>query len=184
MSDYMDRISSKNKTMRYLQREKNTEVNTGSMADIAFLLLIFFLVTTTIASEKGIMMKLPQKITHEFIIHERNVFNILINSNNEILAEEKRIELSQLKKEVKAFIDNRGKLENLSDAPDKAVVSIKTDRGTNYATYLAVLDEVKLSYNELRARYLGLPIADYLQLDDKNPDDKATIEKAKAAYPM
>ncbi len=170
--------------MRYLQRERNTEVNTGSMADIAFLLLIFFLVTTTIETDKGIMMKLPNKITEEVPLNKRNVFDILINSDNEILAEDERIELPQLKQKAKAFIDNKGRNEFSSDSPTKAVISIKTDRGTTYATYLSVLDELKLSYNELRAAHLHLSLEDYLKLDAKKINDKALLNDARKAYPM
>ncbi len=78
----------------------SAEVNTGSMADIAFLLLIFFLVTTTIASDKGIPVMLPPKVEQEtdVKVKERNVFNVLINSNDMLLVEEEPMDLKGLEK--------------------------------------------------------------------------------------
>jgi biopolymer transport protein ExbD len=90
------------------------EVNAGSMADIAFLLLIFFLVTTTIASDKGILNILPPKQDPnqpppEVELNERNIFNILINANDQLLIEgEFRTTTEGLSDEIKKFILNFG----------------------------------------------------------------------------
>ena len=170
--------------MRSLQKERHTDVNAGSMADIAFLLLIFFLVTTTIATDKGIFMKLPIKDNEVVNINERNIFNVLINSNNELLAENEVIPLIELKEKVKVFIDNNGVDINLSDSPKKAIVSIKTDRGTKYEVYLSIIDEILLGYRELRAKHLGISLETYLQLDSKIPEDKKLLKVAREAYPM
>ncbi len=161
------------------------EVNTGSTADIAFLLLIFFLVTTQIASDVGIPMMLPSNEPPSPItLNERNVLNVLINSNGDLMLDEQRAEMSELNQKVKEFIDNRGVKDNLSENPTKAVVSIKADRGTTYNTYIQALDGVKQAYNELRAEHLGLSPLDFAKLDLKNPIQREKFEQAKDAYPM
>ncbi|MCS6832153.1 MAG: biopolymer transporter ExbD [Flammeovirgaceae bacterium] len=160
------------------------EINAGSMADIAFLLLIFFLVTTTIASDKGVAVLLPPKLENQEVkIKEKNLFNILINSKDMLLADNEIIDIKQLKDKVKAFVDNNGKDPNLSDSPKDAIVSIKTDRGTSYKVYITVLDEVKKAYNELRAKAVGLTLEEYNKLDPKKDADKEKLDKAKEAYP-
>ena len=82
------------------------QVNAGSMADIAFLLLIFFLVTTTIETDSGINRKLPpmEEIIDPPIIKERNIFTVVVNKNNQILVEEELMDLSDLRKEAVAFL--------------------------------------------------------------------------------
>ncbi|MBT33892.1 MAG: hypothetical protein CMO01_29875 [Thalassobius sp.] len=169
--------------MGYLQKDQ-AAVNAGSMADIAFLLLIFFLVTTTIVNDKGILMKLPVKNNESVDLNQRNVFTILVNSKNEILAEDELIKFDLLKDRTKKFIDNNGANPFLSDSPLKAVISIKTDRGTTYDAYLKVLDELKLSYNELRAASLGISLEVYKNLDVKNPEEKEMLDQARETYPM
>ena len=93
-------------------RRSAPEVNAGSMADIAFLLLIFFLVTTTIETDSGINRKLPpmEEIIDPPIIKERNIFTVVVNKNNQILVEEKLMELRSLRSEAVAFLDNGGGL--------------------------------------------------------------------------
>ncbi|GAB4329568.1 MAG: biopolymer transporter ExbD [Flammeovirgaceae bacterium] len=165
-------------------RRMKQEINAGSMADIAFLLLIFFLVTTTIASDKGVAVMLPPKLENQEVkIKEKNVFNILINSKDQLLADNEVLELKQIKDKVKAFVDNNGVNPELSDSPKDAIVSIKTDRGTSYKMYIGVLDEVKKAYNELRAKSVGLSLEDYNKLDPKKPADEEKLDKAKEAYP-
>lgn len=108
------------------------DINAGSMADIAFLLLIFFLVTTTIVEDKGILIKLPPyspDLPAPTAIHERNIFTILVNAQNQILAEGSLINISQIKNDVKNFIINPHNLANLSEYPDKAIISLRNDRG-------------------------------------------------------
>ena len=91
-------------------RRSAPEVNAGSMADIAFLLLIFFLVTTTIETDSGINRKLPpmEEIIDPPIIKERNIFTVVVNKNNQILVEEKLMEIRSLRSEAVAFLDNGG----------------------------------------------------------------------------
>jgi len=164
------------------------EINASSMADIAFLLLIFFLVTTTIASEKGITVVLPPHPDDapetDVQINERNVFNILLNSKDMLLIENELGEIHMIKDLAKKFISNNGKDPKSSDSPKDAIISIKTDRGTSYDKYIAVQDEVRKAYNELRAAYLAMTVDDYLKLDEKKAEEKELLAKAKAAFPM
>lgn len=172
------------------QRKKRAveEVNSSSMADIAFLLLIFFLVSTTIVNEKAVKIILPPAKNDQppKDLPERNVFKVLLNSQNRLLVEEDVMEVDQLKEAAKDFIDNanRKNLETLSESPQKAVISFKTDRGTTHGNYIAVLDKLKAAYNELRAEHLGIPLKDYLKLDKNDPSDNEMLNKANSAYPM
>ena len=93
------------------KKRESVEVNASSMADIAFLLLIFFLVTTTIASDKGLSIRLPPKNDEqvEIKLKERNIFNVLVNSNNQLLVEEQPMKVEKLKTAAKEFIMNNGR---------------------------------------------------------------------------
>ena len=148
-------------------RRSAPEVNAGSMADIAFLLLIFFLVTTTIETDSGINRKLPpmEEIIDPPIIKERNIFTVVVNKNNQILVEEKLMEIRSLRSEAVAFLDNGGGLaeeacdycqgsrdRSSSDNPDKAIISLKNDRETDYKVYISVQNELVAAYNQLRDR--------------------------------
>jgi biopolymer transport protein ExbD len=162
------------------------EINAGSMADIAFLLLIFFLVTTTIGADKGLQMLLPPEKTIDnppSDVHDRNVFKVIINSKNELLVEDMPMNINTLREEAKKFLANNGADPTLSDNPQIAVVSVKTDRGTEYNTYLMVLDELMAAYNELRAEKLGITVDRYLQLDEKNPKENQMLKYAQKVYP-
>ena len=120
------------------------EINAGSMADIAFLLLIFYLVTTTMDTDKGINRKLPpiDELTEEPPrIKERNIFTVLVNSNDQLLVEDEYLEISELRAKAMEFIDNNGDgsctyckgygISTSSDNPVKAVISLQNDRGTS-----------------------------------------------------
>ena len=143
------------------------EVNAGSMADIAFLLLIFFLVTTTIETDSGINRKLPptDEIVDPPVIKERNIFTVVVNKDNRLLVEEDVMELSELRQAAIAFLDNGGgtgeeacdyckgeKDPSSSDNPEKAIISLKNDRETSYKVYIAVQNELVAAYNDLRDR--------------------------------
>lgn len=157
------------------------------MADIAFLLLVFFLMATTIQADKGLTMLLPPKNEQrqQKELNDRNVFKILVNYKDELLVEDKPMEIDQLKEEIMVFLTNRGQNPDLSDSPQEAVVSIKTDRGTTYETYINVLDEAKAAYHQLRADHVGITLQDYLNLKpDKNPKHKKLYERAKEEFPM
>jgi len=127
------------------------EVNAGSMADIAFLLLIFFLVTTTIAVDKGVLVKLPpwsNEPPPEMKLNSRNVYSVLVNANNDLLVRGEPKKLDDLREDTKIFIMNPQKLDNMAEIPTKAIISLKNDRGTSYETYLEVYNELKAAYNE------------------------------------
>jgi hypothetical protein len=144
------------------------EVNAGSMADIAFLLLIFFLVTTTIETDSGISRKLPPWQPEEVdppVIKQRNIFTVLVNSNNQLLVEDEEMELSELQQAAFEFLDNGGgtgddacsfcqgpKDPGSSVNPQKAIISLVNNRGTEYGTYIAVQNELVAAYNQLRDR--------------------------------
>ena len=146
---------------------KPPEVNAGSMADIAFLLLIFFLVTTTIETDSGINRKLPpiEDQIDPPIIREKNIFTVVVNKYSQILVEEELTDIKDLRGRAMDFLDNGGgKGEEAcnycqgdgnprsSDNPDKAVISLKNDRETPYKSYIAVQNELVAAYNELRDR--------------------------------
>ncbi|MCV6631659.1 MAG: biopolymer transporter ExbD [Flavobacteriaceae bacterium] len=145
------------------------EVNAGSMADIAFLLLIFFLVTTTIETDSGIDRKLPAwdetPQDQEVIIKEKNMFAVQIGADNRLLVREEIMDIKNLRQAAIDFIDNgggkadeactycQGKKDPLSsDNPDKAIISVKNSRKTKYGVFVAVQNELVAAYNFLRDR--------------------------------
>jgi biopolymer transport protein ExbD len=131
----------------------SNEVNAGSMADIAFLLLIFFLVTTTIVEDKGVLVKLPPWSDEPPDIQQlktRNVYSVLVNAQNQLLVRGEPADLETLRENAKEFIMNPNNRADMAEKPTKAIVSMKNDRGTKYATYLEVYNEIKGAYNELR----------------------------------
>lgn len=131
-------------------REK-ASINGSSMADIAFLLLIFFLVTTTINVDTGISLVLPPPIQDDRPpIRERNLMNILVNADGLIRMDDKPVVIGEVKPKLIEFINNRGKDPELSDSPQKAIISLKTQRETPYKVYIDMLDEVMGTYKQLR----------------------------------
>jgi len=132
----------------------SNEVNAGSMADIAFLLLIFFLVTTTMDQDKGLLVKLPpwddNPVIKETKIKKRNVFSVLVNANDELLVRGAPVDINVLRVKTKEFLMNPNKAEDMAESPTKAIISLKNDRSTHYSKYLAVYNELKAAYNELR----------------------------------
>ena len=146
---------------------KSPEISTGSMADIGFLLLIFFLVTTTIETDSGINRKLPpmEDQIDPPIIREKNIFTVVVNKYSQILVEEDLTDIKDLRRLAMDFLDNGGgrgeeacdycqgdRNPRSSDNPDKAVISLKNDRETPYKSYIAVQNELVAAYNELRDR--------------------------------
>lgn len=132
---------------------KPPEINAGTMADIAFLLLIFFLVTTTIMEDKGILVTLPpwsSEPPETLTLKTRNVYSILVNAQNQLLVRGEPMLVDNLKDNCKEFILNPQRRDDLAVSPKKAIVSLKNDRGTQYGTYLEVYNELKAAYSELR----------------------------------
>lgn len=184
------------------------EVNAGSMADIAFLLLIFFLVTTTIETDKGLNRMLPTD-EEGSKIKEKNLFRVSLNANNEILVEDTLTDISFLREKAIAFLDNGGILEGeehcayckgernskSSDNPKKAVISLSNTRETNYGAYITVQNELVGAYTHLRNReslkmygvsYTEL-LDDYSNVGLSNSDKlkiKEKIELMRVLYPL
>lgn len=138
-----------------MRRRAVPEINAASMADIAFQLLIFFLLTTTMDIDKGLLTKLPpwpqsEEQIIEAKIEDRNIFTVLINARDELLVEGKPMDVARLREAAKEFIANPYGREDLAESPQKAIISLKTDRGTSYRMYITVYNELKAAYNELR----------------------------------
>lgn len=166
---------------------QSNEVNAGSMADIAFLLLIFFLVTTTIINDQGIMVRLPPlelNPTPPPRIPERNVLTVKINKENNLLVEGEMADLSQLRELTKNFILNPTGSEHLARKPTLAVVSLQNDRGTSYTAYLSVYNELKAAYNELWAEHAiqttGTPYAQLAATQQKSIRNKFPLVISEA----
>ncbi len=145
------------------------EVNAGSMADIAFLLLIFFLVTTTIETDAGLDRMLPpiEPPETDVIIKQKNIFQVSINRDGQLLADEELTNIQDLREKAIAFLDNGGapsgspdycsyckgqRDPSSSDSPSKDIISLKNDRETKYGTYITVQNELVGAYNDLRNR--------------------------------
>ena len=149
-------------------KKKVPEVNSSSTADIAFLLLVFFLCTTTMAVNKGLARRLPPPVpaeqkTEDLKVKERNVFVVLLNSNDQLLVQGEYLELANLKDKAKEFIKNDANSENLPEkevieveyfgniaVTKNHVISLQNDRGTSYSAYISVQNELVAAYNELR----------------------------------
>lgn len=161
-------------------KKKAPEINSSSMADIAFLLLIFFLVTTQFSSEKGILLQLPpiQPEDQPIIeIPEHEILVVLVNSADRLLVNgDVMDDVGDLVQKVKDHCLNNGVDPTLSSEPKKAIVSIKADRGTTYEMYLSVLDAVDRAYNEMYADHLDIPIADVLKLENGSEQYKSSRE--------
>jgi len=197
-----------------MARRENSEINAGSMADIAFLLLIFFLVTTTMDVDSGIMRKLPEKTPDnekiDVIVKEKNIFDIVVNRNNQILIESEIVGVDDITELAVAFLDNGGGIGNpvegqpgeacdycngaqsplSSDHPNKAVISLQSDRGTTYGMYISIQNEIEAAYSELRNRlalkkykrsYTDL-LKDYK--DSGSARIKEKIDFLKTSYPQ
>ncbi|HMB92610.1 MAG TPA: biopolymer transporter ExbD [Rhodothermales bacterium] len=151
------------------QLSRTPEIPSSSLADIAFLLLIFFLVATTIDVDTGIGMTLPPEVDQPPPqIKERNILTILVNDEGDLLVENEAMAQYALQETVKQHVLNcaptyaYGCQDGFSERPGVAVVSIKTSRATPYAAYIAVLDDIWLAYWEMwneKARRMGY--ADY-----------------------
>ncbi|UII24503.1 biopolymer transporter ExbD [Fulvivirga maritima] len=172
--------------MKSIIEKTPTQANAGSMADIAFLLLIFFMITTTIASDKGLTIQLPPDIDDQPVqkMHERNIFKILINSQDQLMIEgERRNDATGLKEELKEFIMNNGQHKDLSDNPKAAVVSIKTNRATSQQMFITILDAAKAAYYEIYAQRAGITAEEYRKLSNTN-EEMMVMRKAADGIPM
>ncbi|SIQ22419.1 ExbD/TolR family protein [Maribacter ulvicola] len=174
------------------------EVSAGSMADIAFLLLIFFLVTTTIETDAGLDRMLPPMeppTEAPPIIKQKNIFTVNINRNGQLLVEEEILSIDKLREKAIAFLDNGGapsgspdycsyckgkRLAESSDNPTKAIISLKNDRETKYSTYITVQNELVGAYNELRNREAKRLFGkDYVDMEAEylNPETEDSVKE-------
>lgn len=148
-----------------MAKREAPEINAGSMADIAFLLLIFFLVTTTLGVDQGINRLLPKYMDNPeppVDINERNIMRVLVNKDNQLLVNEELMELKDLRQAAINFLENnadgscsycQGRRDpKQSDNPEKAVISVMNDGQTSYQTYIAVQNELVAAYYFLRDR--------------------------------
>jgi len=166
------------------------EIPNASMADIAFLLLTFFLMTTTVASDKGLMIPLPPILPPDtkVEIQERNIFKIQVNSFDRLLVEGEPWSSSnrELTDKIKAFILNNGQDPASSENPIKAIVSLKTDRGTSHKIFIEVLDALTAAYYEIYAERAGVSIERWREISqDPNADalTKQLYDKGRGLLP-
>ncbi|MDR3140855.1 MAG: biopolymer transporter ExbD [Tannerellaceae bacterium] len=150
------------------RKRKAPGINATSSADIAFMLLLFFLMTSSMDTDKGLPRRLPPPIPKDqkkddIDVKKRNIMVVLINTNNQILCNNEYIEIRQLKEMAMEFIDNPYNDEHkpektLTDVPyfgemmvtKNHVISLQNDRGTEYQAYINVQNELAAAYNELR----------------------------------
>lgn len=162
---------------------EDAEIPMASLADIAFLLLIFFLVVTTIDVDTGIgliLPPMPDENTEPPPVKERNLLNILVNAQGMVLIDEEPASISTVKDKIKAFVDNNGVDPDLSESPNDAIVSIKTQRATPYNVYIDMLDEVMGAYAELRnAASMERFGVSYSSLEDQSVEQ----EEIQEMYP-
>ncbi len=148
-------------------KKKTPAINSSSTADIAFLLLCYFLMTTTMGSQTGLQRRLPpmpdenQKV-EDIKINRRNIIIVKINSKDRIFAGSESLHVSQLKDKIKEFLTNPANDPNLPEkeekdienygkaAVSKGIISLQNDRGTSYQAYIAVQNELVKAINELR----------------------------------
>lgn len=180
-------------------RRELQEINAGSMADIAFLLLVFFLVTTTMESDWGLARRLPPPLDVNMPepppIKDRNVFQVLANANDQLLVEGELMDIGELRESAKEFIANP---QDKSDLPEKKketipffgemrvskqVISLQNDNGTSYDLYIQVQNELAAAYNELRNEIamerFGVSY-DYLV----EIEDKPKVDAVRDVYPQ
>ncbi len=151
-----------------MAKRKTPEINASSMADIAFLLLIFFLVTTTMSVDKGLSRRLPAPLPPDMEkpsveVNKRNTFVVLLNSANQLLVQGELLSVKELREKAKIFIKNEfndptlpvkkpmeveffGTIEVTKDH----IISLQNDRSTQYQAYIEVQNELVAAYNELR----------------------------------
>lgn len=166
------------------------EIPNASMADIAFLLLTFFLVTTTISNDRGLSIQLPpppEKQQDNVKIQEHNMFKIQVNSSDALLVEGNPMpDVSGLKDDIMKFIMNKGNDPLSSDSPEKAIVSFKTDRGTSHKRFVEILDIIQQAYYDVYAEQAGVTNAKFREAasDLANPEFRAIYDKGRAGIPM
>ena len=150
-----------------MAKKKVPRLNTGAMADISFLLLTFFLLTSSINTEQGIPRRLPppkddtQQET-QIDINKRNILNVVVNFRDALLVNDQDVQIGELKDKAKEFLANPYNLGNLPEKDvkyidfigeypiSKGVISLTNDQSTSYNMYVQVQNELQKAVNELR----------------------------------
>ncbi len=188
-------------------KRKIQEINASPMADIAFLLLIFFLVATTMNVDTGISRILPaipppnQKAS-DMDVKERNLLTVLVNTYDQILVARQPVDISQLKDKVKEFVLNPTNSDNMPSRKDteitlpdgsvwtypvsEGIVSLTNDRGTSYDMYVRVQNELTRAFNEVRDEVAIVKFhKKFMELDEGQREAvaKAVPQKISEAEP-
>jgi len=190
-----------------MAKREISEINAGSMADIAFLLLIFFLVTTTMDTDTGLIRRLPpppEDIPEDIILKQRNIFEILVNANDQLLVEGDYIQVTELREKAKEFIKSNPSFPVVADKtnasyPDmpefkmeevpvfgnmlvsKQVISLQNDNGTSYEMYIKVQNELIAAYKELRNELANQKFGKSYDEIEKQAGSSETIKEQKKA---
>lgn len=186
-----------------MAKREISEINAGSMADIAFLLLIFFLVTTTMDTDTGLLRRLPPPPDTDvpiMDINRRNIFEVLVNANDQLLAKGEYIQVTELKEKVKEFIKGDPNNENMpnyknEDVPifgnipvSMQIISLQNDNGTSYQMYIKVQNELIAAYREVRneraLKEFGKSYDELVKLSETSETIKNQADAIKAIYPQ
>jgi len=187
-----------------MAKREISEINAGSMADIAFLLLIFFLVTTTMDTDTGLIRKLPPPpedlLEPPPPIKQRNIFEILVNANDQLLVEGEYLQVTELREKTKEFIKSdvgnpnmpefkEEQIEGLGLYPvSKQIISLQNDNGTSYDMYIKVQNELVAAYNELRNEFaqqkFGKTYQELLQQSGASEAAEQQLDAVKKVYPQ
>lgn len=184
------------------QKKKVPDLNAGSMADISFLLLVFFLVTTTMDTDTGITRRLPPPIENpemDVKVKERNIMNVMINKYDKLLVNGKPGDITTLTEMTKEFITPKPSDESAPEVEvkeielignvmlNKGVVSLKNDRGTSYLMYISVQNELARAFNEMRdemsLKYFNQHYEDLTDKDKIDAINKAVPVRISEAEP-
>ena len=171
-----------------MAKKKTPDINSSSTADIAFLLLAYFLMTTTMNQDNGLARRLPpmpenEQKTEDIKINRRNIIVVKINSADRLFAGNEILDISQLKDKIKEFLSNPNDNPNLPEKEvkdiegfgkypvSKGVISLQNDRGTSYQAYIAVQNELVKAVNELRDEFsrshFGKPYSVIIAVEEK-----------------
>jgi biopolymer transport protein ExbD len=177
------------------KKKKVPEINASSMADISFLLLIFFLVTTTMDTDSGIFRRLPPPVENpdmDVKVKERNILNVMINKYDKLMVNGKPCDIADLKDKTRDFITPKPNDEKAPEVEvkeidmignfmtNKGVVSLKNDRGTSYQMYIAVQNELAKAFNELREEVAMT----YFKQHYNDMTDKDKVDAVNKAVPV
>ena len=184
------------------QKKKVPDLNAGSMADISFLLLVFFLVTTTMDTDSGITRRLPPPVENpemDVKVKERNIMNVMINKYDKLLVNGKPGDVATLKDVTKDFITPHPNDEKAPETEvkeiellgnimlNKGVVSLKNDRGTSYSMYISVQNELARAFNEMKdemsLKYFNQHYSDLTDKDKIDAINKAVPVRISEAEP-